>query len=1265
MDDPWGNAWGEPSTSSPTTNTWDVKPVTTLTTSPALEEEADLGGASAGWTLDGAVRWDEGDAWGSSNSAWKPEDTFSNIKLDTPVVPEPEHEESEPASPISEPEPEPGVEELPTVTLETPNDDEEYVSQPASAPRSPDPDADGFGTFNDGEEPAPAAAPWSPVAPAFPDDTADGWGTSAESAWGATNDTEEKEEEEDEEDEWTRAARAKAALDRALPPELLASIMLQVQELADAAWPSKEGQDEKDVTPDWASSWLAGMDGVPDLDALLSRYVPPDQTLPPPTRFTTTHTSRSLSSSLKLTRHTLPARNSPFASLMAARGSAAWEAAVKARSMPTAETDVDIPAGWRILEKDERKDEGKEGEKEEKKGLFASLWGRRSSSMKPQTTGGSIGSTGSARQSVEILSPVSISSTNAPTPQRSASPAPSMAPTPASSVPTPTPAPAEPAPTQPTPNQPYDSPAFEPILPPDSTTSPPPSQAAPSGVSRFFSRLTRTRTSSPSPRSSLALSGDDIEFLGDIVPSASDPDDGDDLLGMGGGGRDLKMAGLESMLRSKPVGGKLPAPLPPPPPPGAATPRPVSSTSIPQVPRHTSRPSQDLFAGFDVLRPSSGSTQPSASTSNSFQSLSQSDSTASSSILHPAPSAPSISTVSSSQPLAQSTSSSAFDDDDDFADFLGSPSAHSGPSAARGGGGGMPESATFGDFASFTGPSGSNAAPPSSTFGDFSSFGASSSSAGAVPSSSFGDFGGFMATPTLAPTSAANVASPPQPLAPPPSAVSSLTPQVGYGKTLTLPPPGSSIIAPLPPPGSSTISPLPPPVSAGAPTPPLPPPSAGMSSLMDRRLSRPIQSSSSPIAPPLARAPSIKTGKPLSITPPSLDLFNADAGVTDGDGDGAGKSGVEASHTRTRSLLESAQARAGIRWPAPPSPLPEALSPPPDAPPTFAAAGVDLLGGGGGGFPSMQTFSPPSQPSRALSPPVQALSPPPLTAPPAHKMPPALLHSLAPPPDLFDAGAGMEDTPPPTPRKPDFGSFARQGQGSRPSSTIGSSTFSPPSNSSVLPPTLSPPNSSTLPSAVGISRFPHQSSLPAPASTSRPSSRVAHRSVTMSTGAPGAGGPAPLLPPPPGGGSPFATPPRAPSAIASPPAMTMTPPTAALSPPPSFAPPSRPHSALSPPPGFTASPAMSAKMTPPTASLSPPPGFAPPSRNTFASPPPSNSNAFATRGMTLSPPTRNGSPEDSVPLAALVQQRQTQQVQSVVKGTGGLSASDLSFFEGL
>ena len=125
------------------------------------------------------------------------------------------------ASPVSVPDPEPEEEvgEPPSVAFDAPPT---VVEEEAPVPATPDPDADGFGTFNDGDAPVEAAAasvsaPWTPVAPAFPEDTDGGWGTSAESAWGAAAaEKEEQEAEVEEEDEWARAARAKAALDRAL-----------------------------------------------------------------------------------------------------------------------------------------------------------------------------------------------------------------------------------------------------------------------------------------------------------------------------------------------------------------------------------------------------------------------------------------------------------------------------------------------------------------------------------------------------------------------------------------------------------------------------------------------------------------------------------------------------------------------------------------------------------------------------------------------------------------------------------------------------------------------------------------------------------------------------------------------------------------------------------------------------------------------------------------------------------------------------------------
>ncbi|KZV66150.1 hypothetical protein PENSPDRAFT_100094 [Peniophora sp. CONT] len=142
----------------------------------------------------------------------------------------------------------------------------------------------------------------------------------------------------------------------------------------------------------------------------------------------------------------------------------------------------------------------------------------------------------------------------------------------------------------------------------------------------------------------------------------------------------------------------------------------------------------------------------------------------------------------------------------------------------------------------------------------------------------------------------------------------------------------------------------------------------------------------------------------------------------------------------------------------------------------LAAAGVAMLGSGGGGLRRVLVDDADILASEQLQASHHArFKRHHSTPPPAHKIPPAPMHLLAPPADLFDAG--VEDTPH---LQFDLSSFAAAGTGQRPLSTIGFTMFFPPTNSSSLPPTQSPPNSSTLPSAVGISRFPHQPSLAAP-----------------------------------------------------------------------------------------------------------------------------------------------------------------------------------------
>jgi hypothetical protein len=112
-------------------------------------------------------------------------------------------------------------------------------------------------------------------------------------------------------------------------------------------------------------------------DNLLLRYAPAitlPQLLPSGKSFT----AKAMADAVKLSRNTALARTSPMLTLLAAKGSTAWETSVKSRT----ETPVDeVPSGWRILEKDLKKDE-KAGDRVKKStGLLASLWSRRTTSL--------------------------------------------------------------------------------------------------------------------------------------------------------------------------------------------------------------------------------------------------------------------------------------------------------------------------------------------------------------------------------------------------------------------------------------------------------------------------------------------------------------------------------------------------------------------------------------------------------------------------------------------------------------------------------------------------------------------------------------------------------------------------------------------------------------------------------------------------------------------------------------------------------------------
>ncbi len=112
-------------------------------------------------------------------------------------------------------------------------------------------------------------------------------------------------------------------------------------------------------------------------DSLLLRYVP-DLTLPQLLPSGKSFTAKAMADAVKLSRNTALARTSPMSTLLAAKGSTAWETSVKSRT----ETPVDeVPSGWRILEKDPKKDEKAVDRVKKSTGLLAGFWNRRTSSL--------------------------------------------------------------------------------------------------------------------------------------------------------------------------------------------------------------------------------------------------------------------------------------------------------------------------------------------------------------------------------------------------------------------------------------------------------------------------------------------------------------------------------------------------------------------------------------------------------------------------------------------------------------------------------------------------------------------------------------------------------------------------------------------------------------------------------------------------------------------------------------------------------------------
>ncbi|KAI0060983.1 hypothetical protein BV25DRAFT_1839306 [Artomyces pyxidatus] len=578
MDDIWGNAWGEPSTSQHGSGTlpWASKPETLHqeTSAAAGDEEADL--AMPSWSTGSGMQWDEppnlqGSLWSqtspSSAAPWSLANPYSDIHI-TKAATSPPASDAEGSSHLansltaSSPVIEVKEEEEVSPAASEPDVASEPPFESLSAPdQSPTSSPDAFGTFEVGAPQVHVddADPWSSSAAVFDDELADApdeWG----SAW-TGGQKRESEQDGGKMDEWESARRRKEEMDRRVPPELLASIMAQIDELTKDAWPDPEGATEE---AEWQKRWHTGLDDVEGLDTLLHRYVP-EMTLPQLPPFGKSFTGKAMASAVKLSRNSAIARASPMANFLAAKGSTAWETAVKSRVEVT--TD-EVPVGWRILEK-EKEEKTDEKSKKSSTGLLASLWNRRASAA--------------PREGITVTSPVqdsfpkeekvtatgrssmeSVQSTNSAV-TKPASPV-TSSPSSASPVPTLTS-------TQTTPTTSYSEsglPSSEAIT----RGATPPPTAAPSAVSRFLNRFSRPRVpSASSPRNSLALSTDDLDFLTEFVPSVTDGDN-EEM-------KDPQLRGLESMIASKPFTGRLPPPLPPPPPPPA--PVPTMSTALPKT----------------------------------------------------------------------------------------------------------------------------------------------------------------------------------------------------------------------------------------------------------------------------------------------------------------------------------------------------------------------------------------------------------------------------------------------------------------------------------------------------------------------------------------------------------------------------------------------------------------------------------------------------------------------------------------------------------
>ncbi|KAI6112885.1 hypothetical protein F5141DRAFT_1272824 [Pisolithus sp. B1] len=546
MDNPWASAWEQPSSDklTPAQHAW-ASP-----SEPVHDQEADLGLPS--WSLHDTTEWTSsvhaGDPlWSPSDvkeGAWAPS-TYEKIVLSqsSAVKPNPplQEEQSKPVLAVLPPSSEVGGITNTPLSMEH--------SQPYSALRPTESDAALSENDITGGTVSASKAPeaddeldaWEdPTILAGPDDE---WA----SVWNSAP-PQDKPEEIQSPDEWESARREKEKFNRAVSPELLTAILRQCEQISDVISPQPEAAVEPNTSND---DWRSGPTSLENMTVLSNELLPEISSPLPPVQFSSTATAKALNEALKLTRHLSVSGRSPLAKLLASKGSANWQKSVVSREdiVP----DV-TPIGWRILDKGEHRGTVEETKPKKATGGLLSFWSRRTSAALSSSDDNSE-PPASGRSS--ISSPISADPSR-PQVRRD------LSPSKRSSTVTPAPATSQEAPSEVA----------------ATMTSP-----APSAVSRFLNRFSRTRSTN-SQHSSLALSTDDLEYLSDIVPSATDADDENDA---------TNAKGLSNMIGSSPLPQKLPPLLPPPP-------KPVISSS--PLTTSNQRPHPRLDQSSSLVAPS-------------------------------------------------------------------------------------------------------------------------------------------------------------------------------------------------------------------------------------------------------------------------------------------------------------------------------------------------------------------------------------------------------------------------------------------------------------------------------------------------------------------------------------------------------------------------------------------------------------------------------------------------------------------------------------